>query len=142
MFLIRTLFWLCVIILLLPAEDPPASVQPAVQTHGGVGAANVIDAARTTFNDITSICERSPQVCDTGQAAFDTFLRKAAYGATLVMELVSGGERPAAMPAERQASHPEAQGSYEPASQGIWRNTLRPDDMAPAWNAPAMDRPA
>ena len=145
MFLIRTVFWLSVVILLLPAEDPVSNLQPSAETDARVSAVGVIDAARTTVSDIAGICERSPQVCDTSEAAFHTFLRKARYGAGLVYELIYGTEGPETAPAVQP--HPSATGkaakwtppSHE-ATAPTSQDTLQPGDLAPEWNGPAPDR--
>ena len=88
MFLIRTAFWLSVIILLLPAEESSTGPQQAAQAN--VDATSVISAARSTVSDISGICERSPDVCQTGGAALDTFVKKARYGAGLVSRAIWG----------------------------------------------------
>jgi hypothetical protein len=147
MFIIRTLFWLSVVILLLPEEGPPSNIRPSAETDRGFNAERVIDAARTTVSDFAGICERSPQVCDTSEAAFHTFLRKARYGAELVYEMISGTQGSAAMPPDQPQQSttgkaakwaPPAREAMAPMSQ----NTLRPGDLEPEWAGPALDRPA
>ena len=144
MFILRTAFWLSLVILLLPAEDPPAGAQDAAYSGEGLTASNVISAAQTTINDISGICTRSPDVCEVGGAALDVFVRKAKYGANRVMEMLSdepaAGEMKAipAAPVERQATADDPEMLKTPASQ----NTLKPEDMEPAWKAPASDRNA
>jgi len=147
MFLIRTLFWLSVVILLLPAEGPPSNVQPSAETDTRLIAVGVIDAARNTVSDIAGICERSPQVCVTSKAALHTFLRKARYGAGLVYELIYGTEGSEAAPAVQPQPNtagkaakwtPPSHDATAPMSQ----DTLQPGDLAPEWNGPALDRQA
>ena len=141
MFLIRAGFWLSVVVLLLPAEDPPSNVQLTAETDTRVSAVGVIDAARTTVSDLASLCERSPQVCVTGEAAFDIFLRKARYGAGLVYDLMSGTQdsqpEPAATP-EWPANAAGKAASMTPVPQ----NTLQPGDLAPEWKGPRVNSPA
>ena len=145
MFLIRIVFWLSVVILLLPAEDTSSNAQASAQTDTYLNASRFIDAARTTASDIAGLCERSPQVCDTGEAAFDTFLRKARYGAKLVFELISGPQDSPAAPAmdwqggktARAATiAPVGYYTMAPPSQ----NTLQPADLVPDWSGPTPDK--
>lgn len=141
MFLIRTAFWLSIIILLLPAEEPPGSV---ARTQDGtqVSATSVIGAARTTISDIAGICERSPGVCETGGAAVDTFVKKARYGASLVGRAIWGEETvqpqvPETAPRTINYETYERAPAANPGSQ----STLQPEDRTPAWNGPVPDRP-
>lgn len=143
MFLIRTAFWLSLVILLLPAEDPPAGATNASLEGEGLSASSVIGAAQTTINDISGICTRSPDVCEVGGAALDVFVRKAKYGANRVLEMLSdedtaGEPQLPVPPVERQATAEDANDLKTPASQ----NTLTPKDMEPAWKAPDPDRNA
>lgn len=148
MFLIRTAFWLSVIILLLPAEESSTGPQQAAQAN--VDATSVISAARSTVSDISGICERSPDVCQTGGAALDTFVKKARYGAGLVSRAIwgdtyspqpsravqtpQGGQMGGQVP---QAINYGGQPFAAPASQ----STLQPADRAPAWSGPTPERP-
>lgn len=143
MFIIRTAFWLSLVILLLPAEEPPTGVDDVAQRGESLNATTVISAAHTTINDISGICERSPDVCEVGSAALDVFVRKARYGANRVMDMISddapaGDVQVPVPPVERQATADDAETAPKPAS----RNTLTPDDMEPAWRAPDSDREA
>jgi hypothetical protein len=136
MFLIRTAFWLSIVILLLPAEEPPGSPQASAGTQ--VSANSVIGAARNTISDIAGICERSPDVCETGGAAVDTFVKKARYGAGLVGRAIWGDD--AAQEPARAVNYeaPQRPSVAQPASS---QSTLQPEDRQPAWNGPVPDRP-
>ena len=147
MFLIRTVFWLSLVILLLPAEDPSSNAQASARTDTYLNASRVIGAARTTASDIAGLCERSPQVCDTGEAALDTFLRKARYGAKLVFELISGPEdSPAAPETNWQGDKTARAATITPAGYGTMaprsQNTLQPADLVPNWTGPRQDKSA
>ena len=89
MFLVRSAFWLSVVILLLPAENGETSDKlSATQTNVTAGEALV--AAQTTVGDLSGFCQRNQATCETGKAAVDTFIRKAQYGASLLNSWVSG----------------------------------------------------
>lgn len=85
MFLIRTAFWLSVVILLLPA-DPDAGKTSSLTAPEPVGAVEAIGAARAALDDISGLCERRPAVCETGSAALQTFSQKAKFGARKLYE--------------------------------------------------------
>lgn len=146
MFLIRMAFWLCVLILLLPAEGPASNPQTSTETGARLNAVRVIDAARTTVSDFAGICERSPQVCDTGEAALDTFMRKARYGAGLVYELIYGTQEPATATSPLPPDTVGQPAKWMPPAQEVMaprsQNTLRPSDLEPEWKGPVPDRSA
>lgn len=150
MFLLRTAFWLSLVILLLPAEEAPKGVHQAAYSQSGLDAGTVIGAAQATFNDIAGICERSPAVCATGRAALDVFKRKALYGAHRIMEMLGGDGNAggSVVPGEPAAVAPQPAGDREAAVSTRARarptasqHTLQPADMEPVWNEPIKDRP-
>lgn len=126
MFLIRTAFWLSVVILLLPAERATDGTD-GQQGNTQISAGEVFAAARATLSDVSSICERSPEVCVAGRAAAETFTNKARYGAQLLMDYVAEEGAPATSPA------PASNASFPaPSSQ----NTLSQSDLQPGWEGP------
>ena len=78
MFLIRTAFWLSVVVLLLPAD--PETGERAPRVH----ALEALAAARTTVTDLSAFCDRNPGVCVTSGAAFEVLTQNVKYGARLV----------------------------------------------------------
>ena len=158
MFLLRTIFWLVVLVLLLPTNEQQQS-----QVYG---------TAQAAVKDVSGFCERNPTVCSTGKDAFDVFVHKARFGAEMLMSFVKGrmgfgggdvetatdpgaaeapDEDDMAAPAEdfgKQSSLD--QGGVAQASIESWtagpvtvepagddatnsQNTLAPDDLLPTW---------
>jgi Family of unknown function (DUF5330) len=76
MFLLRTIFWLVVLVLLLPTNEQQQS-----QVYG---------TAQAAVKDVSGFCERNPTVCTTGKDAFDVFVHKARFGAEMLMGFVKG----------------------------------------------------
>ena len=76
MFLLRTIFWLVVLVLLLPTNEQQQS-----QVYG---------TAQAAVKDVSGFCERNPTVCTTGKDAFDVFVHKARFGAEMLMSFVKG----------------------------------------------------
>lgn len=152
MFLIRTAFWLIILVLLLPTDEQQQS--------------EVYGTAQAAVKDVSGFCSRNPGVCATGKDAFDVFVHKAQFGAEMLMGFIKGQtggaagdtEAPSAdgsAPADNAgAKHASAeQATVAQASMGPWtvtpvtaepasvepttsQNTLNPDDLAPAWSGP------
>jgi hypothetical protein len=97
MFLIRAAFWLSVVILFLPADPESNSPAPRV--------------------DLSNFCERNPDVCVTGNAAFQVFAEKAQNGAKMLYRYLD-------------------QEPGTPATDGD-QGTLTGEDIVPEWQGPA-----
>lgn len=82
MFLIRSLFWLTIAVLLLPpsGEDPPPRV----------GLYQTALAARALVEDMTGLCERNAEACATSREAVELFTRKLQTGADMVESAFAG----------------------------------------------------
>lgn len=91
-FLLRMGFWFSLVLLALPFgfggenSDAPS-----------VGPIQTFFAAKEAMSDVAGLCERKPDVCETGRAAFDTISVRARESARLAMEMVDP-----AVPAEKQ----------------------------------------
>ncbi|MGH6736110.1 MAG: DUF5330 domain-containing protein [Methyloceanibacter sp.] len=132
MFLIRTAFWLMILVLLLPTDEEQQN-----QIYG---------TAQAAFNDVASFCDRNPQTCATGQEVFAVFVQKTQYGAELVMTMVeehtastgNGVPGPVAMPGGGgvmpvPAAAPLAPTTWDETNS---QDTLSPDDREAAWGGP------
>lgn len=82
-FLIRTAFWFSLVLLFLPiwpgAEDTDS--RP-------VGAIEALSAAQRAVGDLAGICERQPEVCETGKEAAHTIGVRARESARVAYELL------------------------------------------------------
>ncbi len=132
MFLIRTAFWLSIVILLLPAEQANEDAD-GQQSGSRISASEVFEAARATISDVSSICVRSPDVCEAGRAAAETFGNKARYGAQLLMDYVA--EEGSTTPAPQPVRSLNAESAPAPVGQ----NTLNQSDLQPVWGGPFND---
>jgi hypothetical protein len=122
-FLLRTAFWLSIVIVLLPTP-------PSMKTDTGVGAAQAVTAASATFSDMGQFCARQPDACQIGSQALTQFGHKAQASAKWVYDFFTS----------KSASEPA--GSAEPAkataeSAGS-QNTLTQADTAPAYRGTAL----
>ncbi len=123
-FLIRTAFWLSIVILLLPAPESMKSAEP------GIGAAQAVTAASATVSDMSQFCTRQPEACQVGSQALTHLGHKAVASAKWLYEkFTSKSDQPAGTPAKALA---------ETDSQ----NTLTQADTAPAWRGAQPQRQA
>ena len=123
MFLIRTAFWLMIIILLLPTDEQQRS--------------EVLGSAQAAVNDVTTFCDRNPETCARGKDAFAVFVQKAQFGARLLMDFIqdrtgTGDNATASMPGSEAEATPEPASFYMSGSQ----DTLVPEDREDAWSGP------
>src|SRR5690606_32197541 len=66
-FLVRTAFWFSLVLLVLPLDAGRAPGSPPP-----VSPLAAMSAAREAIGDVAGLCERKPDVCVTGKAAFET----------------------------------------------------------------------
>lgn len=130
MFLIRTAFWLMILVLLLPNDQQQQS--------------DVYGTAEATVKDVSGFCERNPGVCDKGKDAFSVFVHKAQFGAQMLMGFIkeqtgaasaSDAPAPEPTPAPAAASWEQDPAPESPAAAGTVssQDTLDPADLEPAW---------
>ena len=84
MFLLRSAFWLTIVIMLIPA-DPQTGEAPRITV------VNALMAAQATVADLGGFCGRNPDVCVTGSAAIDVFAEKAGDGVDLIYHYFGRG---------------------------------------------------
>jgi hypothetical protein len=120
LFLIRTAFWLMIIVLLLPTDE-----QQRNEVYG---------TAQAAVHDVATFCDRNPETCARGKDAFGVLVQKAQFGARMLMDLISGsGDEAGSMPSS------ETRSLFEPARFDLSasQDTLRPEDREEAWMGPA-----
>lgn len=125
LFLIRTAFWLMIIVLLLPTDAQQRS--------------EVYGTAQAAVNDVASFCDRNPETCARGKDAFAVFVQKAEFGARMLMDLIQSkaGMGNEATPADDTRSS-ETSSMFAPASfdASASQDTLNPEDREEAWSGP------
>lgn len=120
-FLLRTAFWLSIVLVLLPSEGS----QPQ-SAAAKFDAADAVSAAAATVSDLSSFCDRQREACVVGGQAASAFGQRAQAGAKFLFEYLhdkmSPAETGSVAPRTRTASgHPQSQ------------HTLTPADVRPAW---------
>jgi len=149
MFLVRSAFWLSVVILLLPAGNDKNT------ELNKITAGQALVAAQSTVDDLSGFCSRNQTACNTGKAALDVFIRKAQYGAGLLNEWVSGissANATTVKPVVQSSLHRPVVGkkmaSVAKSGQFIQlagnnrssQQTLTKEDLKPAWGGPKIKR--
>ena len=145
MFLIRTCFWLLILILLLPTDENQQN--------------RIYGTAQTALNDLVGFCDRNPQTCLRSREAFEVLAQKAQFGAQMVMNLVDaqtasfgnnlpttgGSSNPVPMPAESPVLNdgsvmPVPAAPLEPMTwdASASQDTLNPEDRATDWDGPGI----
>ncbi len=119
MFLIRTAFWLTLVILLLPTN-----AEEQRQVYG---------TAEAAVKDMRTFCTRNPEVCAKSRDAFHVFSQKAQFGAQMLMGFVTETASDASSETTDAGDARRFPTFFEKDSQ----NTLTTDDVQPGWFGPS-----
>jgi hypothetical protein len=122
MFLIRTAFWLMIIILLLPTDEGQQN--------------KVYGTAEAAVKDVATFCDRNPDTCTTGRDAFQVLVDKAEFGARLLMGFIkeqTGGNETASSNASDASLSGMSPASWDNSTS---QDTLTPEDREAAWDGP------
>ncbi|MDW6021070.1 DUF5330 domain-containing protein [Mesorhizobium sp. BAC0120] len=92
-FLIRAAFWFSLVLLMLPFGSDENGNQ--------VSPLQALLAARAAVDDFSGICERKPEVCDTGKAALHTIGVRAKASAKLAYDMLGDETNETVVPAKR-----------------------------------------
>lgn len=125
-FLLRTTFWLSVLLLVLPFGGEPKSEGPTADDRAAIDAISALAAAGATVSDLGGFCARQPAACEVGQQAFKLVGERAATAGSAIHDYL-GRDAEAARPSTTDST------AAAPASRG----TLTPADRRPAWRGPA-----
>lgn len=91
-FIIRSVFWLSLVLLLIPfggqGEDGKTMVNPL----------QAMFAAKGAIEDLAGMCERRPDVCTVGAAAVHTIAVRAREGARMAYAALDGSDADDAAP--------------------------------------------
>jgi Family of unknown function (DUF5330) len=125
MFLLRTAFWLAVVLALLPSFGPKAAAPAAT----GVEATEAVTAASATLGDMIQFCSRQPNACATGIHLVSAIGQRAQAGAMMLYGMVSEKF------AKTESAGDDAATASVPDVK-VSQNTLSPADLTPAWRSP------
>lgn len=127
MFIIRTVFWVSLVILLLPI--------------GQGNNANIIGATKHAVNGSEQFCNRNVDICNIGQEVWASLKYKASYGFEMIAgaakEIRENSKSPYA-PAYRARENDWNTGSLDKkATKKVAfnsQNTLSASDLEPGWS--------
>lgn len=112
-FLIRMTFWFSLVLLALPLGTGSGENSE----ERTVGLFSTLMAAREAATDIAGLCERKPEVCATGRAAFHTIGERAKEGARIAYDMLDEPE-PAPRPQEAVGQQEITTGSIDARPAG------------------------
>lgn len=121
-FLLRLVFWIGLVLVLLPRDKTPDS-DKARQ----INASEAISAATAAVSDMGQFCRRQPAACDVGGQAATVIGQRAQGGARKLYQIITD---------KRAPDHTGSIGGTENADAApgeVARDTLTPDDMQIEW---------
>ena len=121
MFLFRIVFWLAVVVMLLPTEERQQ--------------AKLYETAAATVERLVTFCDRNPTACAAGAEAWSAFVKKAEFGARVTVDLITSQGQRADGTVAASSTRATGPAAAEPRSTPAARNTLTRDDLGPAWRA-------
>jgi hypothetical protein len=124
-FLLRMVFWLGLVLVLLPREKTPDS-----EKLPQVGASEAVSAATAAVSDMSQFCKRQPAACEVGGQAATVIGHRAQEGARKLYQIITDKRAP-----DHTGSiggGPDDAGATAAAPS----DTLTPDDMAAEWHVP------
>lgn len=135
-FLLRLVFWVGLVLVLLP-RDKTSDSDKTPQ----INASEAISAATAAVNDMSQFCKRQPAACEVGGQAASAIGQRAQGGARKVYQYIT--DKPDKSD-KRSPDHTGSIGSTEntDAAQGdVARDTLTPDDMQIEWQGTSPPSP-
>ena len=121
-FLLRMVFWLGLVLVLLPRDKTPES-DKAPQ----IGASEAVSAATAAVSDMSQFCKRQPAACEVGGQAATVIGQRAQEGARKLYQIITDKKAP---------DHTGSIGGLENApavAELAPRDTLTPDDLQVDW---------
>jgi hypothetical protein len=131
-FLLRTAFWLSIVLALLPGGG---STGADSSNASSFDAAQAVSAAGAAVTDMSSFCSRQPHACEAGAQAAIAFGQRAQAGARRVYDLLTEKT-----PSSTTGSVRNAPKTAVPDTDKVSQHTLKPADLQPAWRSPAPRR--
>ena len=121
-FLLRMVFWLGLVLVLLPREKTPES-----DKLPQIGASEAVSAATAAVSDMGQFCKRQPAACEVGGQAATVIGQRAQDGARKLYQIITDKKPP---------DHTGSIGSVEDAGALVAmasRDTLTQDDLVAEW---------
>lgn len=121
-FLLRMMFWLGLVLVLLPREKTPES-----EKLPQIGASEAVSAATAAVSDMSQFCKRQPAACEVGGQAATALGQRAQEGARKLYQIITD---------KKSNDHTGSIGGADDADAAqaaAPHDTLTPDDLAMEW---------
>ncbi|MFC7053686.1 DUF5330 domain-containing protein [Hansschlegelia quercus] len=125
-FLLRTAFWISLLLLFLPLGGVSKD-GPNADERASLDALSALAAAGATVSDVGSFCQRQPDACTVGSQALKIVGERASVGASMLQDYFGSDAKPSEVRAKPVSA------TAAPAG----RDTLNPTDRKPAWRGAA-----
>jgi hypothetical protein len=138
-FLLRLVFWVGLVLVLLPRDKAP-DTDKAPQ----INASEAISAATAAVNDMSQFCKRQPAACEVGGQAATVIGQRAQGGARKVYQYITDKPDKSDKPDKRAPDHTGSiagMESAEGAQPDVAHDTLTPDDMQIEWQGASPSSP-
>jgi hypothetical protein len=138
-FLFRIMFWLTVVLVLLPSGGSQT------KSNVLVSAGDAMSAAKATVTDARSFCDRQPEACAIGSQAAVAIGHRAQAGAKMLYDYLN--EHFGADDSGSGANAGTGRSMAQAAAPRASRDTLAPSDLVAPWRSPRprkearLDRP-
>ena len=124
-FLLRVVFWLGLVLVLLPRDKTPES-----DKLPQIGASEAISAATAAASDMGQFCKRQPAACEVGGQAATALGQRAQDGARQLYKIITD-KKPDHTSSIDTAGEAETVPGAAPST-----DALTEDDMAVEWRLP------
>jgi hypothetical protein len=129
-FLFRLVFWLGLVLVLLPRDKTPEA-----EKLPQIGASEAISAATAAISDMGQFCKRQPQACEVGGQAATAIGVRAQEGAHKVYHIITDKKPPETD--KKAPDHTGSIGELENSDAQLAglapHDTLMPDDLQAEW---------
>ena len=125
-FLLRMVFWLGLVLVLLPRDKTPES-----DKMPQIGASEAVSAATAAVSDMSQFCKRQPAACEVGGQAATVIGQRATEGARKLYQIITDKKAP-----DHTGSISGGENIEAPVAVAAPRETLTLDDMAVEWRVP------
>jgi hypothetical protein len=125
-FLLRLVFWLGLVLVLLPRDKTPES-----DKLPQIGASDAVQAATAAVSDMSQFCKRQPAACEVGGQAATVIGQRAEDGARKLYRIITDKKAP-----DHTGSIGSVENDDSTAPDQPVRDTLTPDDLAADWQVP------
>jgi Family of unknown function (DUF5330) len=122
-FLLRLVFWIGLVLVLLPRDKIPASDKTPQ-----LSASEAVSAASAAVSDMGQFCKRQPTACDVGGQAAAVIGQRAQAGARKLYQIITDKRPP-----DHTGSVSSIGSADELPGGTAMGDTLTPDDMQIEW---------